>query len=384
MDFRITPEQAHFVAALRAHLDSLDLDAVAEETKANGAMENDLGPSGRQLLRRLGSDGWLAVGWPKEYGGQGRTEVEKWLFLEELAYRRVPVVGMSVASVGPTIMRAGTEDQKRRFLPGILSGEIEFAVGYTEPNAGSDLAAVDTRAVRVADEYVVNGQKTFITSAHCASHIWLCVRTGPREERHRGLSVLVVPLDTPGITVRGLESQAGVRTNEVYFEDVRVPAANLIGRENDGWAMATMALDFERTLAHSGLTRDFEDLVTWAAHATVAGDAVSRQSLAELAVDLDITRLFALRTAWMIEQGEVPNAEASMSKVWLTENIQRVSSGALQLMGEAGQLRHGSDDAPADGYLERRYRVSSAWKFGAGTNEVQRNIIAQRGLGLPR
>jgi len=393
VDFRLTPQQAEFVEALRTHLDTLDVDDVIDEIKAAGGAEMDAGTEGLRFLRSLGQAGWLGVGWPEEYGGQGRSELEQWHFIEELAHRRLPNGGLTISSVGPTIARVCSDEQKSRYLPGILSGDVVFAVGYTEPNAGSDLAAMETRARRDADTYVVTGQKIFTSLAHSASHVFLAARTGTREEKHRGITTMIVPLDTPGISVRPLYTQGGIRTNEVFFEDVRVPVVNRVGDENDGWRIIVMALDFERLFAHSGLVHDFEDLVEWAAAAapppfssgsSVAADPVSRQTLAELAVGIDITRLFLLRTAWMMDEDQVPNAEASMSKISLAENIQLVTSGALQLMGEEGQLRHGAAEAPADGYLERRYRTSTMLKFGGGTNEVQRNIIAQRGLGLPR
>lgn len=386
MHFTLEPEHSSFQDQLRSFLD--DVPEAPQNRNEVEALESE---GGGAFLAQLEEAGWLGVGWPRDFGGQGRSAIEQWLFLEEMAYRRLPTGGLSVSSVGPTIMRVGTEEQKQRYLPGILRGEIDFAVGYSEPNAGTDLASLETRAVREGDEYVINGQKIYTTAAHYATHIWLAARTGGREVKHRGISVIIVPLDTPGITVRPLYTQAGVRTNEVFLEDVRVPVANRVGEENAGWYIIAMALDFERIFPYSGLAREFERLVEWAGEqdmgsqgTTVLEDPVARQSLAELAVDLEVARLFSLRTAWMIEQGEVPNVEASINKVWLSELRQRVASAALGLMGEAGQLRVGTDGAPLDGDFEQIYRFFPMLKFGGGTNEIQRNIIAQRGLGLPR
>jgi alkylation response protein AidB-like acyl-CoA dehydrogenase len=239
---------------------------------------------------------------------------------------------------------------------------------------------------------VINGQKVFTTAAHFGTHVWLAARTAPdRELKHRGLSVLIVPLDTPGITVRPLYTQADIRTNEVFFEDVRVPAGNRVGQENGGWAIITMALDFERILPYAGLAREFEELLAWSAHTDVDGDGktvledtANRHALCELAVDLEIGRLFSLRTAWMVEEAQIPNAEASISKIWLSELHERLASCGLGLMGEEGQYRVGTEDAPLSGNFDQIYRAFPPMKFGAGTNEIQRNIIAQRGLGLPR
>lgn len=394
MDFRISRAQADFLNSFRSYLDSIDLSAAVAETMETGWVGSDTGPEGRALLQQLGQAGWLGGQWPAEYGGQDRSEIEQWLFLEEMMYRRVVNGGLTISSIGPTLIRAGSDAQKSAYLPRILSGELEFAVGYTEPNAGSDLASLATRAVREGDEYVVNGQKVFTTAAHTSTHLWLAVRTGPAESRHRGISLLIVPTDTPGVTIRPLITQGGVRTNEVFLVDVRVPVENLVGAENEGWALIVMALDFERLFSCSGLTRDFEDIAAWAAStplpdqddgaATVLDDPASRQRLAEMAIDIDVTRLFALRTAWTIEEGRIPTIEASMTKITLSENMQKLSSGALDLMGAAGQIGIDQARAPMNGLMESKYRISTMLKFGAGTNEVQRNIIAQRGLGMPR
>jgi len=362
----------------------LDTAAVVADFERDFTMIT--GPS-RAFLRRLGQDGWLGVGWPVEYGGQGRSAIEQWLFLEEMAYRRLPSGNLTLSSIGPVIAELGTEEQKREYLPGILAGDLEFAVGYTEPDAGTDLANLQTRAHRQPDGgYVVSGQKVFTTGASIATHLWLAARTGPPDSRHKGISLFVVPMDTRGITVRPLMTQSGERTNEVFLDDVRISASGLVGEENGGWNGITRQLDLERLFAVGLLRRQFEQLVTWRTgqKACPVEDPYARHRLAGLGADIEASRLLNLRAAWMIDSGATPYAEASMAKVWYSELRQRLALEALDGMGPDGQLEYGQDGAPEGGYFERSYRSSTVFKFGAGTNEVQRTIIAQRALNLPR
>jgi alkylation response protein AidB-like acyl-CoA dehydrogenase len=399
MDFGLEPDQAEFLEGVRRFLD--ERFPGSAETAPLGTSDRSSPNSfysyehTRELNESLGftehlrQRGLLGVGWPREYGGGGRTAVEQWLFLEEMAHRRLPTFGLTFTSVGPTLMRIGTEEQRRTYLPAILRGELEFGLGYTEPGAGTDLAAIATTAVRDGDDYVITGQKQFTTAAHYATHMWLAARTGPPESRHRGLSLFIVPMDTPGIAVRPLQTQADLRTNEVFYDGVRVPAANLVGEENGGWRVMMMALDFERIHPYAGLLRDFEDLVGWAREApagdgVVLDDPVVRQTLARLAADLEIARLLTMRTAVLIDEGAVPNAEAAMAKVWISELRKRVASQGLGIVGEAGQQRVRTPGAPAGGSLEELFRYFPVLTFGAGNNEVLKNVIAQRGLGLPR
>ena len=384
MDFRLDDSQREFLDRLRRYLDSLDTAAVVADFERDFTMIT--GPS-RAFLRRLGQDGWLGVGWPVEYGGQGRSAIEQWLFLEEMAYRRLPSGNLTLSSIGPVIAELGTEEQKREYLPGILAGDLEFAVGYTEPDAGTDLANLQTRAHRQPDGgYVVSGQKVFTTGASIATHLWLAARTGPPDSRHKGISLFVVPMDTRGITVRPLMTQSGERTNEVFLDDVRISASGLVGEENGGWNGITRQLDLERLFAVGLLRRQFEQLVTWRTgqKACPVEDPYARHRLAGLGADIEASRLLNLRAAWMIDSGATPYAEASMAKVWYSELRQRLALEALDGMGPDGQLEYGQDGAPEGGYFERSYRSSTVFKFGAGTNEVQRTIIAQRALNLPR
>jgi alkylation response protein AidB-like acyl-CoA dehydrogenase len=384
LEFGFNERQQEFLARLRAYLDGLDVSEVVADFERDFTLIT--GPS-REFLRRLGRDGWLGVGWPVEYGGQGRSAIEQWLFLEEMAYRKLPSGNLTLSSIGPVIAHLGTEDQKRAYLPGILAAQLEFAIGYTEPDAGTDLANLQTRAKpRSGGGYVIQGQKVFTTGASIATHLWLAARTGPSDSRHRGISLFVVPMETPGITVRPLITQSGERTNEVFLDGVVLGASALVGEENGGWAAITHQLDLERLFAVGLLRRQFEELVTWQADRAPAPleDPYARHRLAAIGAELEASRLLSLRAAWMIDSGTTPYAEASMAKVWYSELRQRLALEALDLMGPDGQLEYGQEDAPAGGHFERSYRSSTVFKFGAGTNEVQRTIIAQRALGLPR
>lgn len=378
MDMTLTAAQEEFLAGFQAYLDGLDLDLdEVRETFETDPMEI-VGPA-REFVRRLGRDGWLGMGWPIEYGGGGRSAVEQWLFLEELAYRRLPSGNLTTSSLGPVLARLGTDEQRAQFLPAILAGDIDFAIGYSEPEAGTDLAALTTRAVRRGSgddvEYVVNGQKIYTTGAHVATHLWLAVRTGAKEDRHKGLTVLIVPLPAEGVEITPILTQGDERTNQTFLTDVVVPASMRVGEENGGWKAITTQLNFERLFCYSDLRNQFDLVLRWARSTGRWASPLVRASLAEMACDLEISRLFCLRAAWMIDHDQVPMVEASMNKVWYSELRQRLSIAALDIMGPDGQVR---GDGPLDGRMERAYRASTVIKFGAGTNEVQRDIIGRR------
>jgi 3-oxocholest-4-en-26-oyl-CoA dehydrogenase alpha subunit len=383
------PGQLEFLAELRAYLDGLDPELI-ESTRAEN-IEDPMQPRehGRRFLRRLGADGWLGVSWPKEYGGQGRTPIEHWLFAEELYNRRLPNGLLTLNAVGPTLMLMGSEEQKAEFLPSILAGELEFAIGYSEPDAGSDLAALRTRAVRDGDEYVISGQKIWTTGASVATHFWLAARTGAPEDRHRGLSLFIAPMNAPGITITPIITQGGERTNAVFLDNLRIPAGHRVGEENQGWSAITAALNFERMFYHNEPRWELRQLAGWAdAAGLLEGNTAEAHALQERmgehAVDVEICRLFALRGARMLAEGDVPYAEASANKIWWGELRQRICSTGLDLIGEDGTIATGSEHAPARGHLEHGLRSSPVWRFGGGTNEIQLDIIATRGLGMPR
>ena len=344
-----------------------------------------------EFRRKLADRGWLTMSWPREYGGEERSYEEQYLFQEALNYAGAPGATVAVQQVGPTLMTYGTEAQKEAFLPRIARGEIDFALGYTEPDAGTDLASLQLRAVRDGDDYVLNGIKRFTSGAHRAEYVWLAARTDPAAPKHRGISMFLVDLETPGITVKPIWTMSGLRTNEVYWEDVRVPADALVGEENRGWYYAAHALDFERVsiFTVSGVRAVFDALLRWARAAGPDGrrpldDAHVSRTLADYKVQLEVLQMLAYRNLGMINRGEHPNHEASEVKIVSTELMQRLLHTGTKLLGPYGQLTPESARAPLGGRIEQGYRAAVMPTFGAGSNEVMRTIIATRGFGLPR
>ena len=344
-----------------------------------------------EVRNELDRRGWLRKSWPVEWGGEGASPWYGYILAHELRYAGIPFSRGSANMVAPAIMRFGTEEQRREYVPRIWSGEITCALGYSEPDAGTDLAALKTRAVRDGDEYVINGQKIWTSGAHTSTHVWLATRTDPEAPKHRGISVFIVPLDTPGITIRPIWTMSGVRTNEVFYEDVRVPASTLIGEENRGWYIVANALDHERVTVG---VDDYIDLIhLWDAllehlrqeHPEKLSDPKVAMRLAELKMELRAHRALLLTNASIVAQGETPTMEASMVKVWGSELRHRLADAAVDILGRFGLLSKASGAiAPIAGEAERTYRWAPTVRFAGGTNEVQRNIIAQRGLGLPR
>jgi alkylation response protein AidB-like acyl-CoA dehydrogenase len=341
--------------------------------------------------RRLAAQGWLTAAWPKEFGGRGATQLEQLIFKEELVRAGGVLPGAGVNLVGPTLMVHGTQEQRREHLPRIASASVRWCQGFSEPGAGSDLASLQTRAVRDGDEYVVNGQKIWTSSAHLSDWILLLTRTDPAAPKHRGISMFLVDMRTPGVTVRPIRQIQGMAGfNEVFFEDVRVPAANLVGEENRGWYAATTTLDFER----SGIERNFVAEEDWNrifrglrdhSGALLAGPegTVRRHKLANLRVEVEVGRWLARRVAWLQTRGLVPNSEASMSKGYNSEVGQRVSEFGVNVFGLNSQVLAGVG-AALNGKAAFRYLDARRLTVGQGTAEIQRNIIATRGLGLPR
>ena len=345
----------------------------------------------REFRRKLADKGWLTMSWPREYGGQERSYEEQYLFQEALNYVSAPGATVGVQQVGPTLMTYGSDEQKASFLPRIARGEIDFALGYTEPDAGTDLASLQLRAVRDGDDYVLNGIKRFTSAAHRAEYVWLAARTDPSAPKHRGISMFLVDLETPGITVSPIWTMSGIRTNEVYWEDVRVPADALVGEENRGWYYAAHALDFERVsiFTVSGVRAVFDALMRWAGEEGPGGrrpidDAHVSRTLADYKVQLEVLQMLAYRNLGMIKRGEHPNHEASEVKIFSTELMQRILHTGTKLLGPYGQLTPESALAPLGGRIEQGYRAAVMPTFGAGSNEVMRTIIATRGFGLPR
>ncbi|HLK09833.1 MAG TPA: acyl-CoA dehydrogenase family protein [Candidatus Binatia bacterium] len=389
MRIAYTPEQRALAAELRAYFATLVTPAYQEEI----ARTEGGGPEYRRVLRRLGADGWLGVGWPREYGGQGRSAVEQFIFFDEAMYAGVMVPTLTINAVAPTLMQYGTEAQKRDLLPRILRGECHFAIGYTEPSAGTDLASLRTRAVRDGDGWVINGNKIFTSQAEYADYIWLAARTSPDAPKHKGLSIFMVPTSAPGYKCTPIWTMGGFRTNSTYYEDVRVPAEALVGPENEGWWLIVTQLNHERiALMTTGmLARLLEDVLAWARSTRLAdGRRVIDQpwvqlNLARVRAKLEVLRLVNWKQAWSIANGALNYADASVVKVFGSELNVEGYRLLLEVLGPAAGVRGGSPDAVLRGRLEHLYRGHAPiLTFGGGTNEVQRDIIAMAGLGMPR
>jgi 3-oxocholest-4-en-26-oyl-CoA dehydrogenase alpha subunit len=351
-----------------------------------------MGEGWKATIRQMGRDGWLGLGWPKEYGGQGRGPIEQLIFLEEAGRAGAPIPLVTLNTVGPTIAQFGTDEQKQRFIPGILSGEIHFAIGYTEPGAGTDLASLQTRAVRDGDEYVVNGQKVFTSGGHAADFVWLACRTDPAAPKHKGISILIVDTTAPGFKWTPINTVAGGFTSATYYEDVRVPTSMRVGEENGGWKMITTQLNFERVaLGPSGrIFKSLDAVLAWARDTHLAdGRRVSeiewvQAILARVRAKAEVAELFNWRVACEQQDGQLNPADASAMKVYGTELRIEAANLLLEVLGAAGTLREGSPGALLSGTLDREYRSAVVGTFGGGVNEVQREIIATAGMGMPR
>ncbi|MCU1587707.1 MAG: putative acyl-CoA dehydrogenase [Frankiales bacterium] len=381
MDFALSSAQQAWVEEVRAFLrEHFDLTAEAEARRTGNEAS---GPVLRRFRAAMTERGWLALTWPTEYGGSGRSMFEQFLLMDEFAYWGAPAVDMTSSAVAPTIMRVGTEEQKRRWLPAILRGEVEFAIGYSEPDAGTDLASLRTTGRRDGDDWVITGEKLWNTGAEFATHEWLVCRTDPDAPRHKGLSVFIVPIDDPGVRVQPITTWGGIRTNAVFFDQVRVSADHLVGELNDGWRNVTTALDFERVAigVTGGLRRLYDEAVRLVAEDGLAVSDAVRSTLAELAAEIELARLLSYRAAWLVDQGLALSAEASMTKVVTTELQAKAAATVLELAGAQASVESAS---PAVALAQFMYRQAPYLRFGGGTNEVQRDIIAQRGLGLGR
>jgi alkylation response protein AidB-like acyl-CoA dehydrogenase len=340
----------------------------------------------------MAEDGWLGIGWPVEYGGQGRSQIEQFIFFDESMRSGAPVPMLTINTVGPTLVKFGSEELKKSYLPRILKGEIHFCVGYTEPHAGTDLAALSTRAERDGDEYVINGQKIFTSLASDADYIWLATRTNPDIPKHQGLSMFVVDMKTPGIQVEPMDLLSDHDICTTFFDDVRVPAGNLVGGENKGWGLITSQLNHERvTLASSGiLEKCLTDTRKWAQDKRLPdGRRVIDQewvqlNLARVYAGLEFLKLINWKVAWAATQDRLDVADASSIKVFGTEWYLESFRLLMEVLGQRGYLKRGSPEVAIEGWLETLYRGLLILTFGGGTNEIQRDLIGMFGLRLPR
>jgi alkylation response protein AidB-like acyl-CoA dehydrogenase len=378
--------------ALREELRAYYAKLLTPEVVAELATAGAVGPVVRKVVRQMGEDGWLGIGWPKEYGGQGRSAIEQFIFFDESMRAGAPVPMLTINTVGPTIMTFGSEQQKDFFLPRILKGEIHFCIGYTEPSSGTDLASLKTKAVRDGDEYVINGQKIFTSLASDADYIWLAARTSEEGKKHKGISIFAIDMDTPGISVVPMNLIGEHNINQTFFEDVRVPASRLVGGENNGWTLITNQLNYERvTLCSPGIIdRALQEVRRWAQGAKLAdGTRVAdigwvQVNLAKVAARLEFLRLMNWKVAWTATKGGLDVADASSVKVFGTELYQEALRLLMEVVGQRAYITRGSEDAVLDGRLESYYRSLLILTFGGGTNEIQRDLIAMFGLGLPK
>jgi 3-oxocholest-4-en-26-oyl-CoA dehydrogenase alpha subunit len=393
MDLSYTPEQERLRQELRAYFAAL-MTPERRAALATADGEYGSGAAYREVVRELGRDGWLALSWPEEHGGRGATGIEQLIFTDEAAAAGVPVPFLTLNTVGPTIMRFGTAEQKAHYLPRIAAGEVHFSIGYSEPEAGTDLASLRTRAVRVPGDdgggYVINGQKMWTSLIQYADYVWLACRTDPDAPRHKGLSILIVPTDSAGFSWTPVRTVAGTTTSATYYSDVRVPASALVGEENQGWPLITNQLNHERVALTSSapVRRALREVTEWARAAKLAsgGRVIDAEwvqlNLARVHAKAEFLKLMNWRIA--AQAGDGPGmAGASATKVFGTEFAIEAYRLLMEVLGANALVRDGSAGAILSGRIERMHRSSLILTFGGGTNEVQRDLIAAAALGLP-
>ena len=388
MHIAYTPEQERLRGRLRDYFASLMTPERRAGLVRSGGDYGD-GSAYKEIIRQLGRDGWLALSWPAEYGGQGGSMLDQLIFTDEAAIAGVPVPFLTINTVGPTIMRFGTPEQKERFLPPIAAGELHFSIGYSEPEAGTDLASLRTRAVRDGDTYVINGQKMWTSLIQYADYVWLACRTDPDALRHKGLSIIIVPTDAAGFSWTPVHTVAGLTTSATYYSDIRVPVSNLVGEEHKGWPLITNQLNHERVALTSAapLLSALAEVTDWARSVKLAdGRRVIDQewvqlSLARVHAKAEVLKLMNWRIA--AAAGSPGPAAASATKVYGTELTIEACRLLLEIVGASAEVRDGSPGAVLAGRIERMQRSALILTFGGGTNEVQRDIIGAAALGLP-
>ncbi len=392
MDFELPEAVQAFAREVEAFLDEHATPDVADVCRENMAQIVDT-PERRAFVRKLSDRGWLGMTWPVEYGGQQREGIYEYVLNEALARRGCPQIGKGVGIIGKTLIRHGSEKLKQEFLPQIVRGEIEFAVGYSEPNAGSDAANMQLKAEKVEGGWVLNGQKTWTTSAHFADWYWVGARTDPDASKHDGISLFLIPMDHGGLEVRGLPTIGDELTNEVFFNDVFVPDDYLVGERGRGFRYISEALDLERftMFTYSPTEQRLEELVDHVRSETRDGQPLARDPhvrtrMAWLATEAEVARVLGLRFvhAAGAVHGKPPTVEASKYKLFATQLSQRVADAMIDLAGVGGQYRVHTEGAPLRGRPEMSYRYSVIDTIGGGSSEIQKNIIARRGLGLPK
>ncbi|WP_343599057.1 acyl-CoA dehydrogenase family protein [Mycobacterium sp.] len=390
MHISYTPEQEELRRELRSYFAGL---MTPERRDALNSMSGEVGSGNvyRETVAQMGRDGWLALGWPKEYGGAARSTMDQLIFTDEAAIAGAPVPFLTINSVAPTIMAFGTEQQKKFYLPKIAAGELHFSIGYSEPGAGTDLANLRTTAVRDGDDYVVNGQKMWTSLIQYADYVWLAVRTNPDAKKHRGISMLIVPTSAAGFSWTPVHTMAGPGTSATYYSDVRVPVANRVGEENGGWKLVTNQLNHERVALVSAqpIITALNQVRDWAQNTKDAGGArlIDSQwvqlNLARVHAKAEVLKLINWELAAAEETAPSP-ADASAAKVFGTELATEAYRLLMEVLGTGATVRPDSPGALLRGRIERMHRACLILTFGGGTNEVQRDIIAMTALGLPR
>ncbi|HYN35195.1 MAG TPA: acyl-CoA dehydrogenase family protein [Ilumatobacteraceae bacterium] len=381
---------------LRLELRAYFADLLTPEVRRELGVAGEGSPEFRRIIRQLGADGWLGLSWPVAYGGHGRPATDQFIMFDEIQRAHAPFPFVTVNTVGPAIVAHGTDSQKAAYLPGILAGELNFAIGYTEPEAGTDLASLRTSAVRDGDEWVINGNKVYTSGANQADYVWLACRTDVDVPKHKGISIIIVPTSAPGFSWTPITTVGDVKTTATYYADVRVPVDNIVGEVNGGWGLITMQLNHERVglAALSGLTeRLLDDVTEWARVTPAAADCSTKRMIDLPWVQIDLARCHALLQAvrlmtWKLVRAVSDNtlgpAQASSVKVFGTEKVVDVYRIMQGVLGPLANMRSGSPGAVLHGELERAARAAQINTFGGGVNEIQRELVATAGLGLTR
>lgn len=395
MEFRFTPEEEKLRKEVIDFLKSEVTDEAVAEQREFYRQFNQWGYLTSKIIRKMGKKGWLVPHWPREWGGLGMSNMATFVVHDEIAYFHIPEIFMGTLWVGPSLMKHGSEELKREFLLPLARGEIEFAVTYTEPEAGCDIANIQLRAIDAGDYFLLNGQKMFISAGRDARYSWIGVRTDwENPKKHNGISILIVDLKSPGITIRPMKTMGDWANNEIFFDDVKVPKKYLVGELNRGFSYMMTALDFERMFPVGWWQRIFDELVSCVKERRrdfklLGQYPLVRQKLAQIAIELELARLLYYRIAYLLDKGGMPAYESSMEKLFCSELAQRLSNVGMQVFGLYGLLKRGSKWVPSgnwvpfSGIVESHYRSTICETIAAGTSEIQRNIIAQRGLGLP-
>ncbi|ORI26122.1 acyl-CoA dehydrogenase family protein [Rhodococcus sp. 1168] len=383
MNLEETPEQS----ALRQELRTYFAELLPPEKRRVAGEQGVGGEHFREIVRLLGKDGWLGIGWPVEFGGQGRSAEDQFVFFDEVQRAGLPFPFVTVNTVGPTLMKFGTEEQKERFLPGILAGEIVFAIGYTEPEAGTDLASLRTKAVRDGEDWVVNGNKIFTSGANTADYVWLAARTDPEAPKHRGISILIVPTDDEGFSWSPINTVGGLMVTSTYYSDIRITDSEVVGEVNGGWQLITAQLNHERIglAALGGRTLGlWRQVFDWARDNGALEIPWVRIEFARTHAKLEAMRLMNWKMAAAVAQDTLSGADAGAIKTYGTETHIEVYRALQGILGAVGRLRPGSPGAVLGGQIEQISRQSVVNTFGGGVNEVLRDMVGTMGLGLVR